>query len=163
MKIDNLEIGNDTPTFIIAELSANHNQDYNIAKKTIKAAKEAGANAIKLQTYTADTMTLDCNNKYFQVNHGTIWDGETLYKLYKKAYTPWDWQIKLKKYAEKMGLICFSTPFDKSSVDFLEELNVSAYKIASPEITDVNLIRYIASKKKPIIISTGIATLEDIE
>jgi len=149
--------------FIIAELSANHNQNFDLAVKTIKAAKEAGADAIKLQTYTADTLTLDSNKDYFQIKHGTIWDGTTLHKLYQKAYTPWDWQPKLKKIAEEIGLIFFSSPFDFSSIDFLEKMNVPAYKIASPEIVDIPLIKYAASKMKPIIISTGIATLADIE
>lgn len=149
--------------FIIAELSANHNQDFDIALKTIKAAKEAGADAIKLQTYTADTITLDSDKEYFQVKQDTIWDGTTLHKLYQQAYTPWDWQPKLKKYAEDLGLICFSSPFDKTAVDFLEEMDVPAYKIASFEITDIPLIEYTASKGKPIIISTGIASFADIE
>jgi len=160
--IDNKKIGEDYPVFIIAELSANHNQDFNVAVKTIKAAKEAGADAIKLQTYTPDTITIDCDNEYFQINQGTIWDGITLYELYKKAYTPWDWQPKLKKIAEEIGLICFSSPFDKSAVDFLEEMNVPAYKVASPEITDIPLINYIAQKNKPVLISTGVAKKEDI-
>lgn len=163
MKIGTRVINEYSPCFIIAELSANHNQDINIAKKTIKAAKESGADAIKLQTYTPDTMTIDCDNEYFQIKQGTVWDGGTLYKLYEKAYTPWKWHKELKEYAENLGLIFFSTPFDKSATDFLEELDVKAYKVASFEITDIPLIEYIASKGKPIIISTGIATLEDIE
>lgn len=154
---------NSEKTFIIAELSANHNQNYDIAVKTIKAAKEAGANAIKLQTYTADTITINCNKEYFQIKSGTLWDGRTLYDLYMEAYTPWEWQPKLKKISEEEGLICFSSPFDKTAVDFLEEMNVPAYKVASFEITDISLIEYIASKGKPVIISTGIATLSDIE
>lgn len=149
--------------FIIAELSANHNKNFNIAVETIKAAKEAGADAIKLQTYTADTLTLDSNKSYFQIKQGTIWDGTNLYSLYKEAYTPWDWQPKLKQIAEEVGLICFSSPFDKTSVDFLENMDVPAYKIASFEITDIPLIEYVASKRKPVIISTGIASLEEIE
>lgn len=149
--------------FIIAELSANHNQDIEIAKKTIKAAFESGADAIKIQTYTADTLTIDCDNEYFKLNNGTIWDGKTLYELYKEAYTPWEWHKELKDYAERLGLIFFSTPFDFSAVDFLEKLDVPIYKIASFEITDIPLIEYTASKGKPIIISTGIATIEDIE
>ena len=149
--------------FIIAELSANHNQDIEIAKKTIKAAFESGADAIKIQTYTADTLTIDCDNEYFKLNNGTIWDGKTLYELYKEAYTPWEWHKELKDYAERLGLIFFSTPFDFSAVDFLEKLDVPIYKIASFEITDIPLIEYTASKGKPIIISTGIATTEDIE
>jgi len=149
--------------FVIAELSANHNQDFDLALKTVEAAKNAGADAIKLQTYTADTITIDCDNEWFQIKQGTIWDGLTLYKLYQQAYTPWEWQPKLKKYAESLGLICFSSPFDKSSVDFLEKMNVPAYKIASFEITDIPLIEYVASKKRPVIISTGIAKLEEIK
>jgi len=161
--MNNIYLLNSKNVFIIAELSANHNQDFDIAIKTIKAAKGAGADAIKLQTYTADTITLESDKEYFKVKQGTIWDGTTLYKLYQKAYTPWEWQPKLKKYAEDLGLVCFSSPFDKSSVDFLSNLNVPAFKVASFEITDIPLIEYIASKNKPVIISTGIATLADIE
>lgn len=156
-------IKKDEKTFIIAEMSANHLQDYDRAVEIIKKAKWAGADAIKLQTYTPDTITLDCDNEYFQIKQGTIWDGTTLHKLYQEAYTPWEWQPKLKKIAEDIGLICFSSPFDNTSVDFLEEINVPAYKIASFEITDIPFIEYIASKGKPVIISTGIATLSDIE
>lgn len=148
---------------VVAEISANHNQSFDLAVKTIKAIKESGADAVKTQTYTADTLTINCDNKYFQINKGTLWDGQSLYDLYKKAYTPWEWQPKLKKVAEELGLIFFSTPFDKTAVDFLEKINVPMYKIASFEITDIPLIEYIASKKKPIIISTGIAELQDIE
>ncbi len=154
---------NGTKTFIIAELSANHNHDFDIAVKTIEAAAKAGADAVKIQTYTADTITIDCNNEYFKINQGTIWDGKTLYELYKEAYTPWEWQPKLKEVAEKLGLIFFSSPFDFTSVDFLEKMNVPAYKIASFEITDIPLIEYTAKKGKPIIISTGIAIIEDIQ
>lgn len=150
-------------TFIIAELSANHNQDISIAKETIHAMKESGADAVKLQTYTPDTMTIDCDNDYFQIKQGTLWDGQTLYELYKKAYTPWEWHYELKELSDKLGLVFFSTPFDKTAVDFLENLNVPIYKIASFEITDIPLIEYVSSKRKPVIISTGIATLEDIE
>lgn len=163
IKIGSREIGGNNPAFIIAELSANHLQDFDLAKKTINAAHEAGADAVKLQTYTPDTITIDCDNEYFQITQGTIWDGITLYQLYEQAYTPWDWQPKLKRYAEDLGLICFSSPFDRTAVDFLETLNVLAYKVASFEITDVPLIKYMASKKKPMIISTGIAKIEDIE
>lgn len=150
-------------TFIIAELSANHNQSLDIALKSIRAAADAGANAIKLQTFTPDTITIDCNNKYFQIHHGTLWDGRTLYDLYKEAYTPWEWHEELMAEAKKQGLICFSTPFDMSAVDFLEKLNVPAYKVASFEIFDTPLIEYIAKKGKPVIMSTGLATLGDIE
>ncbi len=149
---------------IIAELSANHGQKLEVAIETIKAAKRSGADAIKLQTYTADTITLDCNNKYFtDVLKGTIWEGRTLYDLYKEAYTPWEWHEELFKVAKEEGLICFSSPFDKTAVDFLEQFNPPAYKIASFEITDIPLIEYTASKGRPIIMSTGIAELEDIE
>jgi pseudaminic acid synthase len=151
------------PTFIVAELSANHLQNLELAARTIKAAHKAGADAIKLQTYTPDTITINSEKEYFRIKQGTSWDGKTFYELYQEAYTPWEWQPKLKKIAEELGLICFSTPFDKTAVDFLEEMNVPAYKIASFEITDIPLIEYVASKGKPVIISTGIATLSDIE
>ncbi|MCB0478271.1 MAG: pseudaminic acid synthase [Crocinitomicaceae bacterium] len=148
--------------FIIAELSANHNQNLNVALETVKAAKKAGADAIKLQTYTPDTMTLNVDKEEFRIK-GTIWDGRNLYELYKEAYTPWEWHQEIMKQAEMEGLICFSSPFDKTSVDFLETLNVPAYKIASFEITDLPLIDYISKLNKPMIISTGIATDKDIE
>ena len=159
----NRSIGGSYPVFIIAELSANHLQNFDLAVDTIKAMKESGADAVKLQTYTPDTITIDSDNEYFQIGQGTLWDGKTLYQLYQEAYTPWEWQPKLKKIAEELGLICFSSPFDKTSVDFLEEMDVPAYKVASFEITDIPLIEYIALKEKPVIISTGIATLADIE
>ena len=162
MRIDNFELDKDG-VFIIAELSANHNGSLEVALETIKAAKRAGADAIKLQTYTADTITIDCDKPDFIVKGGTIWDGKTLYELYQEAYTPWEWHEALFQTAAEEGLICFSSPFDKTAVDFLEELNAPAYKIASFEITDIPLIEYAASKGKPIILSTGIATLEDIE
>ena len=161
--IGNRRIAQDAPTFIVAEISANHNQDFNRAVEIIHAAKEAGADAVKLQTYTADTITIDCDDECFQINEGTIWDGTTLYKLYQEAYTPWDWQPKLKEVANSLGMECFSSPFDFSSVDFLEEMNVPAYKIASYEINDIPLIRKIAKLHKPIIFATGIAFPEDIE
>ncbi|WP_200763536.1 pseudaminic acid synthase [Nitrosophilus alvini] len=163
IRIDNKTVSNDSPVYIIAEVSANHNQSFEIAKEMIKAAYEAGADAVKLQTYTPDTITLKCDNEYFQIKQGTIWDGKTLYELYEEAYTPWEWQPELKKYADSIGITLFSSPFDKSAVDFLEKMNVPAYKIASFEITDIPLIEYAASKGKPMIISTGIATLCDIE
>lgn len=162
MKIANRIISNTSNVFIIAELSANHNGSLETAIETIKAAKRAGADAIKLQTYTADTMTIDCEKDDFIIK-GTIWEGRKLHDLYKEAYTPWEWHETLLKMAEKEELICFSTPFDKTAVDFLERLQTPAYKIASFEITDIPLIEYIASKGKPVIISTGIATIEDIE
>lgn len=162
-EIANKKIGDNYPTFIIAELSANHMNDFDIAVKTIEAMAEAGADAVKFQTFTPDTITLDCDNEYFQIKQGTVWDGQILHDLYEDAYMPWDWQPKLKKVAEDLGLIVFSSPFDKTSVDFLEDMDVPAYKIASFEITDIPLIGYVASKGKPIIISMGIANLEDIE
>ncbi len=149
--------------FIIAELSANHGGDLEIAKETVRAAKRAGADAIKLQTYTADTITLDVKSDYFKIDQGTAWDGQYLYDLYKEASLPWDWHKPLFDLAKEEGLVCFSSPFDKTAVDFLEDLNTPIYKIASFEITDIPLIKYVASKNKPIIISTGIATIEDIE
>ncbi len=163
MRIDTFELNKESGVFIIAELSANHNGSLKTAIKTIKAAKRTGANAIKLQTYTADTLTINCNKDDFIIKSGSIWDGRTYYNLYKEAYTPWEWHETLFKIAEEEGLICFSSPFDKTAVDFLEELNTPAYKIASFEITDIPLIEYVASKGKPVIISTGIATMEDIE
>ena len=163
IKIKNKKIGKNFPIFIIAEMSANHLQKFDNAVKLIKVAKKAGADAIKLQTYTPDTITIDCDKDCFQIKQETLWDGQTLYQLYKKAYTPWEWQPKLKKIAEDEGLICFSSVFDKTAVDFLENINVPAYKIASFEITDIPLIEYVASKGKPVIISTGIAALSDIE
>lgn len=149
--------------FIIAELSANHGGDINIALETVKAAKRAGADAIKLQTYTADTITLDSQKSHFKINQGTHWDGQFLYDLYKEASLPWEWHAQLFDAAKAEGLICFSSPFDQTAVDFLEDLNCPIYKIASFEITDIPLIKYIAKLGKPIIISTGIATEEDIE
>lgn len=148
---------------VIAELSANHGGRIDIAIETIKAAKRAGADAIKLQTYTADTLTLNCNNDDFIIKAGSIWDGLTYYDLYKTAYTPWEWHRELFEIARREGLLCFSSPFDKKAVDFLEELGNPIYKIASFEITDIPLIEYAASKGKPIIISTGIAGYEDIK
>lgn len=148
--------------FVVAEMSANHNGNKQIAIETIKAAKRAGADAIKLQTYTADTLTLDCDNSDFRINQGTLWDGRNLYNLYQEAYTPWEWHKELFHVAKEEGLVCFSTPFDKTAVDLLESLNNPIYKVASPEIVDIPLISYVASKQKPIVLSTGIATQEDI-
>ena len=162
MQIDYFTINKNSPVFIIAELSANHNGSIETAIETIYAAKRAGADCIKLQTYTADTITIDSNKDDFLIK-GTIWEGKNLYKLYKEAYTPWEWHEELFSVAKKVGLICFSSPFDKTAVDFLETLNTPAYKIASFEITDIPLIEYVASKGKPILISTGIAELKDIE
>ena len=162
MKIGNFNLKTDG-TFIIAELSANHGGKIEIAKESIRVAKEIGANAIKLQTYTADTLTLDSDNEYFIIKGGTLWDDKKLYDLYKEAYLPWEWHKELFRYAREIGIDIFSSPFDKSAVDFLEQFNPSAYKIASFEITDYELIRYTASKGKPIIISTGIATIDEIQ
>ena len=161
--IGNRLISESSPTFIIAEMSANHLKDYDRAVAIIHAASKAGADAIKLQTYTPDTITLDCDDVYFQTRQGTIWDGTTLHKLYESAYTPWEWQPKLKEVAENLGLIFFSSPFDLTSIDFLEEMNVPAYKVASFEINDIPFIRKIARTGKPIIMSTGIAYMSDIE
>ncbi|MBT5934850.1 pseudaminic acid synthase, partial [Sulfurimonas sp.] len=162
MKIGNFNLNNDG-TYIIAELSANHNGSLQNALDTIKAAKEIGANCIKLQTYTSDTMTLDCKKDDFIVKGGTLWDGKSLYELYQWATTPWEWHKELFDYARKIEIDIFSSPFDKTAVDFLEQFNPSAYKIASFEIPDHELIRYTASKMRPIIISTGIATIDEIQ
>lgn len=156
-------ISAESPVYIIAEISANHNGSIDIAKRMIEAAKEAGADAVKIQTYTADTITLDCDNDYFRIKQDTVWDGQTLHALYQEAYTPWEWQPELKAYADTLGITLFSSPFDRTAVDFLESMDVPAYKIASFEITDIPLIEYAAGKGKPMIISTGVAALEDIE
>lgn len=149
-------------TFIVAELSANHGHKLEVALESVRAAKEAGADAVKIQTYTADTITLNCDGDDFKVK-GTLWDGRTLYDLYKEAYTPWEWHQAIFDEAKKCGLICFSTPFDKTAVNFLENLGNPIMKIASFEITDIPLIEYAAKKGKPMVISTGIAMPEDIE
>ncbi len=162
MKIGNFDLKKDG-TYIIAELSANHNGNLQNALDTIKAAKDIGANCIKLQTYTSETMTLNCKKDDFIVKGGTLWDGKSLYELYEWASTPWEWHKELFEYARKIGIDIFSTPFDKSAVDFLEQFNPSAYKIASFEISDYELIRYTASKMKPVIISTGIASIDEIQ
>ncbi|MCG3695513.1 pseudaminic acid synthase [Aliarcobacter butzleri] len=162
MKIGKFDLQKDG-TFIIAELSANHNGSLQTALDSIKEAKECGANAIKLQTYTADTLTLNSRNEDFMISGGTLWDGKNLYELYQEAYTPWEWHKELFDYARSLDIDIFSTPFDKTAVDFLETLNPTAYKIASFEITDYELVRYTASKQKPIIISTGIATIDEIQ
>lgn len=151
-------------TYIIAEMSANHCGDIELAKKIIKSAKEIGADAIKIQTYTADTITINCNNEEFQIkDKDSLWNGENLYSLYQKAYTPWQWQAELKKYADDIGIDFFSTPFDYTAVDFLESINVPMYKIASFEAIDYPLIKYTASKMKPMIISVGISSLDEIQ
>src|SRR5665647_951933 len=162
-KIDDRSVGGESPVFIIAELSANHKQDYDTAAASISAAKRAGADAIKLQTYTPDTMTIDSDQDDFRIKQGTIWDGKTLYQLYRDSFMPWEWQGTLKTVAEESGLVFLSTPYDCTAVDYLETLKISAYKVASFEITDIPLIQHIASKNKPVMISTGIATLCDIE
>jgi len=163
LNIDTYKIEDQSPVFIIAELSANHTGNLENAIRSVLEAKRAGANAIKLQTYTADTITMDLRTEDFKIKQGTIWDGKYLYDLYKEANTPWEWHEQIFKIAQNEGLICFSSPFDFTAVDFLEKLRTPAYKIASFEITDIPLIRYVASKGKPIIISTGIAELSDIE
>ncbi len=163
IKIGNRTVGGDNPVYIVAEMSANHNNDYGRALEIIHAAKEAGADAVKLQTYTADTMTIDCDKSYFQIGGGTLWDGMTLYKLYQEAYTPWEWQPKLMEEANKLGMDCFSTPFDSTSLDFITGMNMPAIKIASYEITDIPLIKLCASKKKPMILATGVAREADIK
>ncbi|HFQ94109.1 MAG TPA: pseudaminic acid synthase [Anaerolineae bacterium] len=163
VRIGKREVGTGFPAYIIAELSANHNQQFAQAVQLVKAAAEAGANAVKLQTYTPDTLTIDCDNEYFRIGRGTLWEGRTLYDLYAEAYMPWEWQPKLKEVANELGLDLFSTPFDSTAVDFLEEMDVPAYKIASFEIVDIPLIRRIARTGKPIIMSTGMATLAEID
>ena len=163
MKIGNHVIDRDSPAFIIAELSANHNGSIDVAKETIRAAKEAGADCVKFQTYTPDTITINHKSELFKISQDTVWDGRYLYDLYKEAFTPWEWHEELFEICLNEGLTFFSSPFDKSAVDFLESLSVPAYKIASFEITDIPLIQYVASKMKPIIISTGIAELDDIQ
>jgi pseudaminic acid synthase len=162
IKIGDRIIGDCEPTYIIAEMSANHNQDFDQAAEIVRAAKKAGADAVKLQTYTADTITLDCDSELFQIK-GTIWSGRNLYDLYGEAYTPWEWQPRLKKLANELGLDCFSSPFDGTAVDFLEKMQVPAYKIASFELVDIPLIERVARTGKPTIISTGMGSLADID
>lgn len=162
IQIGNHLIAENQPTYIVAELSGNHNMDFERARTLVKEAAAAGADAIKLQTYTADTITLDCDSAIFKTKN-PLWKGMTLHELYQKAYTPWEWHGELMAYANDLGLDCFSSPFDKSSVDFLEQLHVPAYKIASYEINDIPLIKRAAQTGKPVILSTGIAYLEDIE
>ena len=163
MDIDGRRIGPGQPTYVVAEMSANHHQNFDQAVRIIEAARDAGADGVKLQTYTPDTLTIDCANEYFQIGKGTIWEGRNLYQLYVESFTPWEWKPKLKQIADKLGIHLFSTPFDHSSVDFLEEINVPVYKIASFEIVDLPLIRRIARTGKPVIMSTGMATLAEID
>ncbi|MCM1144826.1 MAG: pseudaminic acid synthase [Blautia sp.] len=162
LKIGKRYIGENMPVFCVAEMSGNHLHDYERAKEIVYAAKEAGADAVKLQTYTADSLSIDCDNEYFQI-HGGLWDGMTEYRLYEEASTPWEWQPKLKELAESLGMECFSSPFDALSVDFMKSCDMPAYKVASYEINDIPLIRKIAAQQKPVIFATGIAYPEDIE
>jgi pseudaminic acid synthase len=162
MHIRQREVGEQSPVYIIAELSANHHHDFTQAERLLRAAKDAGADAVKLQTYTADTLTIPCDGPHFRISGGTIWDGRTLHDLYGEAYTPWEWQPKLKQLAEQMGMDLFSSPFDASAIDFLEGINVPAYKIASFEVIDHALIQRVAATGKPIIMSTGMATMAEI-
>ncbi|MDD4874051.1 MAG: N-acetylneuraminate synthase family protein, partial [Dehalococcoidales bacterium] len=161
IEINKRKIGEDFPVYIIAELSANHHQSFDEAVRLIKAAKEAGADAVKLQTYTPDTMTLDIDSDMFRCH--SLWEGQTLYEIYSTGYMPWQWQTELKKLADDLRIDLFSTPFDETSIDFLESINVPAYKIASFELVDIPLIEYAAGKGKPIILSTGMATIPEIE
>jgi len=163
IQINSRRIQSGLPAYVIAELSANHHQNFNDAVHLIHAAQESGADAVKLQTYTPDTITMQSDQPYFRIGGGTIWDGETLHGLYAKAYTPWEWQPKLKLLAEELAMDLFSTPFDFSAVDFLAAMHVPAYKIASFELTDLPLIRRVAATGKPIIMSTGMATLSEID
>jgi pseudaminic acid synthase len=163
ISINGREVGPGHPAYIIAEMSGNHNQNYDKAVEIIHAMKDAGADAVKLQTYTADTITIKSDREEFRIGGDTLWDGKTLYELYEEAYTPWEWQPKLQKAANDLGMDLFSTPFDPSAADFLENMNVPAYKIASFELVDIPLITYVAAKGKPMIISTGMGTVEEIE
>lgn len=162
IKIGNRLVGEDEPCLIVAEISCNHNQKLNTALELINKAKDAGADAVKFQTYTPETITIDVDNEYFRMKK-SIWKGQTLYQLYEKTFTPWDWFSQLKKKAEEKGLLFFSSPFDETAVDFLEELGVPAYKVASFEINHIPLLEKIAQTKKPVILSTGLAELEDIQ
>lgn len=163
IKIANREIGPGQPVYMVAEVSANHNQDYDQALRIIHAAKEAGADAVKLQTYTPDTITIQSDQNYFQVGGGTLWDGRTLYDLYAEAYTPWEWQPRLMRAAAELGMDFFSSAFDSTAVDFLDEMGVPAHKVASCELVDIPLIQRMARTGKPLIMSTGMATVEEIE
>ncbi len=162
IKIAGRAIGAGQPCYIIAELSANHGHSFEKALEIVRAAKEAGADAVKLQTYTPDTLTINCRRPEFLVGKGTLWEGKSLHDLYAEAYTPWEWQPELKKEAERLGMHCFSTPFDDTAVDFLERMDVPAHKIASFELVDTELLKKVASTGKPVIMSTGMATFEEI-
>ena len=163
IQISSRDVGRGYPAYIIAEISANHSQHFEQAVKILKVAKESGADAIKLQTYTPDTLTINSDREFFRIGKGTIWEGKNLYQLYQEAYMPWEWQPKLKAIASDMGLDCFSTPYDLTAVDFLEEMDVPVYKIASFEVVDLPLLRRVAETGKPIIMSTGMATLAEID
>jgi len=163
IEINGRFIGPGQSVYVVAEMSANHNQDFDEAVRIIQAAKAAGADAIKLQTYTPDTLTIECDKEYFRIDSGTVWEGRSLYDLYGEAYTPWEWQPRLKEIADGLGIDLFSTPFDSSAVDFLQQINVPAFKIASFENIDTPLLRKVAQTGKPIIVSTGMATLAEIE
>lgn len=163
IRINGRRVGPGHPVFVVAELSCNHGQDFATAVELLRAAKEAGADAVKLQTYTPDTLTIDSDAEHFRIRGGTLWDGESLYDLYAKAYTPWDWQPRLKAEAEKLGLELFSTAFDPSAVEFLEDMGVAVHKVASFELVDLPLIEKMAQTGKPLIMSTGMATLDEIE
>jgi N-acetylneuraminate synthase len=163
IEIGGRRVGAGEPVYCIAEVSANHNQNFETAVRIVQAAKDAGADAVKLQTYTPDTITIQSNRECFRVGGGTLWDGRSLYDLYQEAYTPWEWQPKLKRVADDLGMQCFSSAFDASAVDFLETMNVPAHKVASFELVDLPLIRKMAATGKPLIVSTGMATVEEIE
>jgi pseudaminic acid synthase len=163
IQINGRLIGSGQPVYVIAELSANHNQNYENAARLVHAAKAAGADAVKLQTYTPDTITIASDRNEFRITGGTLWDGRTLYDLYGEAYTPWEWQPRLKSIAHELGVDCFSSAFDPTAVDFLETMNVPAHKVASFELVDIPLIQKMARTGKPLIMSTGMATTEEIE
>lgn len=163
MQIQDRTIGAGNPCYIIAEMSANHGQSFDMAIEIVHAAKDAGADAIKLQTYTPETLTIDSRRPEFLIGKGTLWEGRNLYDLYGEAYTPWEWQPKLKAEAEKLGMHCFSTPFDETAVNFLEQMEVPAHKIASFELVDTTLLKQVAATGKPVIMSTGMATLAEID
>ena len=163
IQIGKRSVGAGRPAYVIAEMSANHGQQFDESIKIVRAAKECGADAVKLQTYMPDTMTIACEREEFRISGGTIWDGRSLHDLYGEAYTPWDWQPKLKKLAEDLGMDCFSSAFDSTAVDFLEKMNVPAHKVASFELVDLPLIQKMARTGKPLIMSTGMATVEEID